>query len=155
MSPILKLVLALVICFAAAGIGGFATATGVNSWYMTLNKPSFNPPNWLFGPVWSLLYTMMAIALWGIWKQPASVAVSTAMTWFFIQLALNCLWSFSFFYFESPAIGLVTIILMWAAILITILKFWPIQAWTAYLLIPYLLWVSFATLLNAAIWWLN
>lgn len=155
MSPILKLVLAVVICYAAAAVGGFATANAVSGWYATVNKPSFNPPNWLFGPVWSLLYTMMAIALWGVWKQEMSSAVSTAMIWFFIQLVLNSLWSFAFFYFESPAAGLFVIIPLWIAILITILKFWPIASWTAYLLIPYLLWVSFATLLNAAIWWLN
>lgn len=155
MSPIVKFILSLVLCFAVAAIGGLATAKGVTTWYLTLEKPSFNPPSWLFGPVWTVLYIVMAIAFWKIWTLDPSHVQKNAMIWFGIQLGLNLLWSVLFFYLQVPGIALVEILLMWGAILMTIIKFGALVPWTGYILIPYLLWVSFASLLNAAIWWLN
>ena len=155
MSSIVKLILSILICYAAAAIGGFATASSVSSWYLSLNKPSFNPPSWLFGPVWTILYTAMAIALWRIWSLQPSELQKTAMIWFGIQLILNILWSFLFFYFKWPPVAFVEIILMWIAILMTIIYFYKLAPWTLALLLPYLLWVSFASVLNGAIAWLN
>jgi tryptophan-rich sensory protein len=155
MSAIMKLVFSLIICFAAAGLGGIATANSLSDWYIQLNKPIFNPPNWIFGPVWSLLYFMMALALWKVWCLPISELRNVALFWFFTQLMLNVLWSFLFFHFQWPFGAFVEILLLWTAILITIIKFYALIPWTLFLLLPYLLWVSFATLLNAAISWLN
>ena len=155
MSAILKLILSFLICFAAAALGGFATANSVSDWYPELNKPSFNPPSWLFGPVWTILYSAMAIALWRVWSLQYSDAQKTAIIWFTIQLLLNVLWSFLFFYWKWPLGGFIEIIFMWIAILITIIYFYKLAPWTLALLLPYLLWVSFAAALNAAIYWLN
>ena len=155
MSAAIKLIISLLLCFGAAALGGFATANGLSDWYIQLNKPVFNPPNWLFGPVWSILYTFMAITLWKVWSLPPSPERDTAMTWFFIQLALNTLWSFLFFYFQWPLGAFIEILIMWFAILMTIIKFYALVPWTIWLLLPYLLWVSFATLLNGTISWLN
>ena len=155
MSTAIKLFVSLLLCFGAAAIGGFATANSLSDWYINLNKPSFNPPNWVFGPVWSLLYTFMAITLWKVWSLAPGPERNLAMTWFFIQLALNTLWSFLFFYFQWPLGASVEIIVLWVAILMTILKFYALVPWTIWLLIPYLLWVSFAAFLNGTIAWLN
>ena len=166
MSTAIKLIISLLLCFSAAAIGGFATANSLSDWYINLNKPSFNPPNWLFGPVWSLLYTFMAITLWKVWslapspernldKIKAPKEKELALTWFFIQLALNTLWSFLFFYFQWPLAAFVEIIILWIAILLTIIKFYALVPWTIWLLVPYLLWVSFAAFLNGTIAWLN
>jgi len=155
MSVTLKLILSLLLCFAAAAVGGFATAGSVTGWYLTLNKPFFNPPSWLFGPAWTILYTAMAIALWRVWCLPASDAQRSAMLLFGVQLLLNVLWSFLFFYWQLPLAAFVEILLMWVAILLTIIHFYALVPWTIFLLLPYLLWVSFASLLNGAIWWLN
>jgi tryptophan-rich sensory protein len=155
MSAAIKLILSLLICYAAAAIGGFATASSVTDWYLGLNKPSFNPPSWLFGPVWTILYTAMAIALWKVWSLPYSDAQKTAIMWFAIQLLLNILWSFLFFYWKWPLGGFIEIIFMWISILITIIHFYSLVPWTIALLLPYLIWVSFASLLNGAIYWLN
>ena len=170
MSTAIKLIISLLLCFGAAAIGGFATANSLSDWYFELKKPVFNPPNWLFGPVWSILYTFMAIALWRVWSLPKnsnSYKISgtldlkpspirdVALVWFFIQLALNTLWSFLFFYFQWPLAAFIEILILWFAILMTIIKFYKLVPWTIWLLLPYLLWVSFATLLNGAISWLN
>jgi tryptophan-rich sensory protein len=155
MSTAIKLIISLLLCFGAAAIGGFATANSLSDWYIQLNKPVFNPPNWVFGPVWSILYTFMAITLWKVWSLPPSPERDTAMTWFFIQLALNTLWSFLFFYFQWPLGAFIEILILWFAILMTILKFYALVPWTIWLLLPYLLWVSFATFLNGTISFLN
>jgi benzodiazapine receptor len=166
MSTAIKLVISLLLCFGAAAIGGYATARSVTNWYLVLNKPSFNPPPWVFGPVWSLLYTFMAIALWKVWslapshernldKIKAPKEKELALTWFFIQLALNTIWSFLFFYFQWPLGAFVEILILWIAILMTIIKFYALVPWTIWLLVPYLLWVSFAAFLNGTIAWLN
>jgi benzodiazapine receptor len=109
----MKLVYSLVITLSAGAIAGFATASNIGGWYATLSKPSFNPPNWIFGPVWSLLYILMGIALFQIWKQTPSLYRSNALWLFFIQLFLNFIWSFLFFYFHRIGLALVDIIVLW------------------------------------------
>lgn len=145
------LALALAACFGAAGVGGFVTSRSLNDWYLHLPKPSWNPPNRVFGPVWSVLYLLMGIAVWLVWIGRDGHDITTALAWFAGQLALNLLWSLVFFGLRSPAGGLLVIVALWCAIAATIFAFAPLSAVAAALLIPYLLWVSFATLLNAAI----
>jgi len=148
----LKLSLAIVLCLSAGFIGSFFTVTGVNSWYTTINKPVFNPPNWVFGPVWTFLYILMGISLYNIWNSKKN---KSALMFFYAQLALNTLWSILFFGFENPLVAFVEIIILWAAILITIIKSYRISKAASYLLIPYILWVSFASVLNFSIYLLN
>jgi benzodiazapine receptor len=155
MSSIIKLIISITVCYFVAVLGGWATFQSVQTWYLTINKPSFNPPSWLFGPVWSVLYTLMAIAFWLVWKTKDMPSKTFAMQLFLIQLALNLLWSFLFFYFKTPFWAFLEIILMWTTILFTIIYFYKINPWSAYILIPYLLWVGFATILNGSIWILN
>jgi len=155
MSSILKLIISIALCFFVAFLGSWTTFQSVQTWYMTINKPSFNPPSWLFGPVWSVLYTLMAIAFWLVWKNRDLPSKSFAMQLFLIQLVLNLLWSFLFFYFKLPFWAFLEIILMWTTILFTIIYFYKINPWAAYIMIPYLLWVGFATILNGSIWILN
>jgi tryptophan-rich sensory protein len=145
----------IVVCLAVAGLGSVFTAGSVRDWYPALQKPSWNPPAWLFGPVWTVLYIMMAIAAWLIWQRQGLAGVSSALGLFGFQLILNALWSPLFFGLRSPLAGLMDIVPLWAAILATILSFWKISAVAGVLLIPYWLWVSFATALNFAIWRLN
>jgi tryptophan-rich sensory protein len=145
----------LAAAFAAAGLGGLATASSVGTWYLTLHKPSWNPPGWLFGPVWSVLYTFMAIAAWRIWNHAAAPGVATALRWFFVQLALNALWSGLFFGLRNPGLALAEILLLLAALVVVQVRFWGIDRVAGALWAPYLAWVSFATILNATVWWLN
>lgn len=147
----------MIVCFAAAGLGSLATASQVvpGGWYDTLDKPFFTPPSWLFGPVWTLLYLAMAVSGWLVWRERGLTGARTAMVLFFAQLALNSLWSIVFFGLESPGLGLIEILVLWAVIFLTIRAFQPINRPAAILLIPYLAWVTFATFLNAGIWWLN
>lgn len=142
----------IVACVAVGGLGGFATAQSVVEWYPTLNKPSWTPPSWLFGPVWTLLYLMMAVAAWLVWRAGNSKG---ALILFWAQLALNLAWSFLFFGARSPTLGLIDIILLWIAIAATIFAFALHNRVAAFLLVPYLAWVSFATALNSAIYLLN
>lgn len=156
MSNTLKLILSIVICQAAGLIGTIFTMDSIPTWYAALNKPSFNPPNWLFGPVWTVLYLMMGISLFIVWKEDLkNKVVKSAFTVFMIQLFLNTIWSIVFFGMQSLSGGLIIIILLWIMILITILKFMKISRVAGILLIPYLLWVSFATFLNFSILKLN
>ncbi|MCR9119550.1 MAG: tryptophan-rich sensory protein [bacterium] len=145
----------IVICFAASAIGAWATFEGLRDWYPELQKPSFNPPNWIFGPVWSTLYFMMAVSAWMVWLAAGFKGAKLAMTMFFVQLALNVAWSWIFFFAQQPGWAVVEIVLLWAAILATIVLFFPKSRIAAAMLCPYLAWVSFATVLNASIWWLN
>ncbi len=151
----MKLFFSLIITLAVGGIAGFSTATAIDTWYVYLNKPSFNPPNWIFAPVWTILYIMMGIALCLIWKLPASPKRNTAMVVFFIQLLLNFLWSLIFFNKHEIGYALIDIVLLLLMILITIFYFRPLSKSAALMLVPYLLWVSFATVLNYSIWFLN
>ncbi len=151
----MKLFVSLLTTLAVGGIAGFATATAIDTWYVHLNKPSFNPPNWLFAPVWTVLYIMMGIALYLIWKLPSSQKRNTAMVVFFIQLLLNFLWSLIFFNMHETGYALVDIVLLLSMILTTIFYFRPLSKTAALMLVPYSLWVSFATVLNYSIWYLN
>ncbi len=154
----LWLVLWMVLCFAVAGVSGGFTAREVRGWYRTLSRPSFAPPNWVFGPVWTLLYLMMAVAAWLIWMSPAAVSgagKSLAITLFLVQLALNFAWSWLFFARHRIGWALIEIVVLWVAILATVLAFRGISPLAAGLLLPYLAWVTFATALNAGYWQSN
>jgi benzodiazapine receptor len=150
------LVLMVILCFGAGAVGGLATATGLESWYATLNKPSWNPPGWLFGPVWSVLYLAMAVAAWLVYRKAGNLsAAATPLAIFGVQLLLNALWSFVFFYWQRPGWAFVEIVVLWVAILVTVIAFFPRSPLAGALLLPYLAWVSFAAGLNLTIWRLN
>lgn len=146
------IILFLVATFSVAAIGSFFTFDSISSWYSTLNKPFFSPPNWVFGPVWTTLYILIGISAYLAYKSKAS---KLAMAVFAIQLILNTLWSIIFFGLKNPALAFVEIILLWLSILYMIKLFYSANKLSAYLLIPYILWVSFASILNLAIWLLN
>lgn len=149
----MKLFISILIPLLVGGIATFFTTSGVNGWYAMANKPSFNPPNWLFAPVWTALYIMMGIALFLVWKSEGDKAIKqTAFILFAVQLLLNFLWSFIFFYAKQPGWAFVDIIAMWIAILLTIIWFTKISITASWLLVPYIFWVTFASLLNFYIW---
>ncbi|MFY7665447.1 TspO/MBR family protein [Flavobacterium sp.] len=142
------------------GIGflvGQVTRPGIETWFVFLEKPFFNPPNWLFAPVWSVLYVFMAIAAARVWSNTKSevVVIRKALLFWWIQLALNTAWSFLFFGLKNPLLALVEIVLLELLIYETYLQFRKIDVVSAKLLIPYMIWVAFAAILNASIWWLN
>jgi len=151
----MKTFLCIVLTLAIGGISGIFTTAGVEGWYNTINKPSFNPPNWIFGPVWTVLYIMMGISLSYIVKAAPSRERTIAISVFMFQLALNFFWSLIFFKFERPDLALVDIIALLVSIAATIFLFHRIHKTAAYLLIPYICWVSFATVLNLSIYLLN
>lgn len=153
--PWLGLIVLLVVCFAAAGIGGAVTTPKIATWYAALAKPSWNPPNWIFGPVWSVLYLCMAIAAWLVWRQGGLAGAATPLALFAVQLVLNLAWSWLFFGFENPGLAFVDIVLLWAAIAATMVAFWFRSAIAGILFVPYLAWVSFAAVLNFVVWRLN
>jgi len=142
-------------CFAVAAVGGAITATSVGTWYQGLAKPSFNPPDWLFAPVWTALYAMMAFAAWRVWRVGQGGRLRAALALFFVQLALNLGWTVLFFGLRRPALALAEIAVLWLAIAATMVAFRRIDAAAAWLLVPYIAWVSFAAVLNAAIVTLN
>jgi len=144
----------LIVCFAVSALGGAVTASSVGSWYQTLAKPSFNPPDWLFAPVWTLLYVMMAVAGWLVWRR-GGPARRPALALFILQLALNLGWSLIFFGAQAIGAAFVEIGVLWLAILATLIAFYRIDRRAGLLLAPYLAWVSFATLLTASLWMLN
>jgi benzodiazapine receptor len=153
---IVRLLGCIGLCEAAGIFGGIFTAQSVRTWYAELNKPAFSPPNWLFGPVWIALYAMMGIALYVVWQQKeAAHGSDIAIIVFLIQLVLNALWSFLFFGLRSPALGLAGIVLLWISIAATLGIFWKISTAAGVLLVPYLLWVTFAGILNYSLWQLN
>ncbi len=153
---IIKLVISIVVCQCAGIVGSLFTTPAIPTWYAALQKPSFTPPNWLFAPAWITLYLLMGIAAFLIWRAGLeNKPVKTALYFFLIQLVLNSLWSVVFFGMQSPLYGVIVIIVLWLAILLTILKFARISAVAAWLLVPYILWVSFASALNISIWLLN
>lgn len=152
----IKIAIAILICLGVGFASGFATQSSVGDWYLTLEKPFFNPPSWLFGPVWTILYIMMGWAAGLVWSQNIDKEVKKkALLLFTFQLILNAAWSVLFFGLKNPFLALIEIILLWLLIRETYLSFKPINSLAAKLLLPYLAWVSFAALLNAAIWWLN
>ena len=156
-----KLVIAIGISEMAGIIGSVFTISAIPNWYSTLVKPALNPPSWIFGPVWTTLYALMGIAAFLIWSSYAKVSedkkkgIKVALALFGIQLVLNTLWSIIFFGLHNPGGALVEIVFLWLAILATIIAFAKISKPAAYLLVPYLLWVSFASYLNYSIWALN
>lgn len=178
MNKIIKLITSILICEMAGVIGSFFTTPAINTWYARLLKPSFNPPNWIFAPVWIILFLLMGISLYLVreknWTTDVSEdkekkawnPISTKLwrgTWreenaifiFSIQLILNILWSVIFFSLKRFDLAFIEISMLWLAILYTIVNFYRISKLAGYLLIPYLLWVSFASVLNLSIWWLN
>ncbi|MDD3145024.1 MAG: tryptophan-rich sensory protein [Candidatus Gracilibacteria bacterium] len=136
-------------------ISSYFTLNSIESWYMTLNKPFFNPPNWIFGPVWTFLYILIGISFYLVWNKGFGKNENNLKTIYFLQLFLNFLWSISFFYLENPLLGLINIIALWIVILYNIVLFYKVDKKSGFLLIPYLLWVSFASILNLYIYLLN
>ena len=155
MKSYIKLGLAIIICLGAGALGSLFTAPAIGSWYTELVKPVGNPPSWVFGPVWTTLYILMGIALYLVWVSGASNAKKSAIKLFAVQLILNAVWSPVFFGLQNVGAALVVIVLLWLAILATIITFAKISKTAAWLLVPYILWVSYATYLNASIYVLN
>ena len=152
---ILKLIVSLAIPLALGAIAGMFTADAVPEWYESLNKPSFSPPNWIFGPAWTLLYILLGISFFLIWKTQAGPKRSLAMWVYALQLLLNFAWSFIFFYFHYIGLALIEIAILWILIFLMMITFYRIKTLAAYINIPYLLWVTFAGILNAAYYFLN
>ncbi|HMP90621.1 MAG TPA: tryptophan-rich sensory protein [Kiritimatiellia bacterium] len=137
----------------STSLTGFSVST--EGWYDTINKPSWNPPSWIFGPVWTTLYILMGTAAWRIWRQGGWAGQKSALTLYLIQLALNALWTPLFFGLQKPGWALVDIVILIILILATMRAFRPVDKWAVYLMAPYLLWVIFAAALNTALWWMN
>lgn len=154
-TTLFKLMVSLLLPLGVGAIAGIFTAQAIPEWYASLNQPSFNPPNWLFGPVWTVLYILMGISLFLIWKLDSGKERNLAIFVFLLQLLLNFGWSFIFFYFKMIGFALVEIILLWISIVIMLFLFYKIKPVAAYINIPYLLWVTFATVLNSAYYFLN
>jgi tryptophan-rich sensory protein len=146
-----KLIISLIICVGIGALSGFFTQTGEGSWYEGINKPSFNPPSWVFGPVWTLLYILMGIVLYILWTNNAKIV----LIFFAIQLALNFFWSLIFFGLQSPLLAFIEMMFLLAAIIITAVYAYPVSKATIWLLLPYMLWVGFATILTLSIYMLN
>lgn len=154
-SKIIKLIASIALTLTVGAIAGLFTSESVQGWYSTLIKPTFSPPNWIFSPVWTALYILMGISLYLVWIQPPGLKRNRGIYFFLIQLALNFAWSFIFFYFHQIDLALVEIILLWMSIIIMLFQFYRIKPLAAYMNIPYLLWVSFASVLNAGYYLLN
>lgn len=150
----LKLLGSILVSELAGIIGSIFTRQSVTTWYVTLQKPSFSPPGWVFGPAWTLLYLLMGIAAFLAYSKGFKKA-KTALTFFFVQLFFNLLWSFLFFGLKSPLLAFIDIVILWCLILITTYQFYKIDKNAAYLMIPYILWVSFASVLNFSLYILN
>ena len=156
MPKFLSPIIFIFISQAAGLVGSFFTSPAIPTWYATLNKPSFNPPSWLFGPVWITLYTLMGLAAWLVWqKWGESTLAKGAVILFLVHLVFNSLWSILFFGLQNPGLAFIEIIILWLMILALIIIFYRIDKRAAYLLVPYILWVSFAAVLNFSIWRLN
>lgn len=157
MQKYLRIVYCVTICLVIGFLSGKVTQSSIATWYPTLEKPFFNPPNWLFAPVWTLLYIFMGIAAGLVWNELNSKEkeVKNALKFFIIQLGLNALWSYLFFGLNNVFLAAVEVILLLLMIYETYLKFKPINKNSSYLLIPYMAWVSFASVLTWSIWWLN
>lgn len=151
-----KLAISIVICQLAGVIGSVFTVSSVSTWYLTINKPFFNPPGWIFGPVWITLYFLMGISFYLVWSKGFKRKESKiALRLFLMQLILNSIWSILFFGFKSPLFAFIEILILLFTIIMTTIYFNKISKPASYLLWPYILWVSFATLLNFSIWILN
>lgn len=156
MVDVTKLILSIIVCQLAGFIGSIFTRASVSTWYVTLNKPSFTPPSWVFGPAWITLYVLMGISAFLVWSKGFNNReIKVALIFFGIQLILNAFWSAAFFGLRSPFAGLVVIVILWLAILLTILRFLNVSTAAGLLLLPYILWVSFAAVLNFSLFLLN
>lgn len=145
----------VLLCLAVGAVGGFVTAPQIENWYADLQKPSWNPPSWVFGPVWTTLYVMMAVSAWLVIRQPASSQRTQALIAFAVQLIFNFFWSLIFFGLENPMLAFADIVLLWGSLVLTVVLFWRNSIPASLLLVPYLAWVTFASALNFAIWQLN
>lgn len=154
-SLIFKLIASIILPLALGTIAGIFTAQSVPEWYETLNRPAFNPPNWIFGPVWTALYILMGFSFFLIWKQEVSKERNTAILVFMIQLLFNFGWSFIFFYHNMIGLAFIEIILLWISIVIMLVLFYKIKPLASYINIPYFIWVTFATVLNGSYYFLN
>jgi benzodiazapine receptor len=154
---VLRLAVACSVSLSAGLIGSLAvTREGFSSWYTAIAKPGFTPPGWVFGPVWTILYLLMGVAAFLVWRRGlGSQAVKAALIWFLVQLVLNASWTPIFFGLHRIGLALLVVVALWAAIAVTMVYFFRVSTWAGWLLVPYLLWVSFATILNASIWQLN
>jgi len=151
----LKFLISVLLPLGLGAIAGMFTSQAVPEWYATLNRPSFNPPNWIFGPVWTALYILMGISFFLIWKQDVSKERNRAILVYLLQLLLNFAWSLIFFYFNLIGLAFVEIILLWISIVMMLVVFYKIKPIASYINIPYFLWVTFATVLNASYYFLN
>ncbi|MFC1669930.1 TspO/MBR family protein [Spirochaetota bacterium] len=152
----LQVLASILVVWAVGIVGSIATRSSLNTWYLTINKPVFNPPGWLFGPVWTVLYTMMGIALYLIWKSSKDDKNrKTALILFGIQLLLNGAWSFLFFGLQNPFFAFINIVILWFFIVLSIYYFYKISKTASFLLLPYIAWSSFAAVLNFFLWRMN
>lgn len=154
---VLKFVITLAACFGVSGIGAlFTTVDSITNWYAQLQKPEITPANWVFGPVWTILYLLMAISAFLIWRKGLNYTnVKHALGWFLIQLILNAVWTPLFFGLHLILLAFIEIVLLWLTILATLLTFRRVSSLASVLLIPYVIWVGFAAILNGSIWYLN
>ena len=152
---IISLIVFLIVCLSVSGVGGAITATSVDTWYQALEKPAFNPPDWVFAPVWTALYLFMGVAAWRIWRFRALMAARIALLVFGLQLCLNVGWSFLFFGLQQINFGLVEIVILLFGIISNMILFWRLDRFAGLLFVPYVAWVSYATILNASLSFLN
>jgi len=151
----LALILWVGVCLGAAWIGSVVTRPAISTWYAELAKPGWTPPNWVFAPVWTTLYVLMGVAAWLVWRHGGFAAAALPLTLFLVQLGLNVVWSPLFFRWHLLGAAFADIILLWLAILATLLAFWRVSPTAGWLLLPYLLWVTYAAALNLALWRMN
>ena len=145
----------IILCLAVSGVGGVITATSVDTWYQALEKPPFNPPDWVFAPVWTVLYILMGIAAWRVWRLRSFEAAPKAFAVFGVQLCLNLAWSFLFFGLQRIDLALIEIVILLVAIIANTIMFWRIERLAGLLFVPYAAWVTYATILNISLWLLN
>lgn len=150
-----KLALSIALPVTVGAISGFFTASSIQDWYIHLTRPGISPPNWVFGPVWTILYILMGVSFYLIWKHPPGRKRDRAIIIYIMQLLFNFLWSFIFFYFHQIGLALIEIVILWILIAVMIIRFARINPLAAYINLPYLLWVAFATILNAGFYLLN
>jgi tryptophan-rich sensory protein len=151
----LTLVFSLAVCFGAAAIGSAWTASSVKTWYAQLNKPAFTPPNWIFGPVWSVLYACMAVSAWLVWRNAGWSGAKKSFLLFFLQLIFNVAWSGLFFKLRSPGVAMIEIVFLLASVAATAFSFLHFSVTAFWLMVPYVAWVGFASWLNLQLWRLN
>ena len=149
------MIISIAICLGAGGLGAIATTPEIDGWYKTIEKPSWNPPGYVFGPVWTALYIMMGVAAWLVWKREGFKKAKISLVLFGVQLLLNVVWSWIFFNLHQPGWAFVEIVVLWIAIVATTVAFFKRQKIAGWLMMPYLAWVSFASVLNFTIWQLN